>query len=234
LEVALDAHASVESVYVDPEALVPGDGIDALLERALASGARVFELDHGVLARVADTVTPQPVLGVVGAVDVDLAQVAGLRPDLVVVCVDVRDPGNAGAVLRAAEAAGVDAVIYCGNSVDLSNPKTVRASAGALFHLPVVAGGAPEEVLDELGRWGLVRLGTVARNGTDYAALDLSRRVAVIVGNEASGLPEFGDRLDELVSIPMAGRTESRNVGVAAAVVCFEAARQRRLRVPVT
>jgi RNA methyltransferase, TrmH family len=228
LGVALDAGAAVESVYVDPASVTSGDGIDALLDRCLEAGCRVFELDPGVLARVADTVTPQPVLAVVGSVDIGLAELGARQPDLVAVCVDVRDPGNAGAVLRAAEAAGAGGVICCGNSVDLSNPKTVRASAGALFHVPVVAGGDPEEVLEEVGRWGLARLGTVARHGTDYAQLDLTRPVAIVLGNEANGLPDLGDRIDEAVSIPMAGRAESLNVGVAAAVLCFEAARQRR------
>ena len=204
-------------------------GLEALLQRCLDAGARIFELDPGVLARVADTVSPQPVLAVVGAVDITLARLHERRPDLVVVCVDVRDPGNAGAVLRAAEAAGAGGVVCCGHSVDLSNPKTVRASAGTLFQVPVVAGGEPGEVLDELGRWGLVRLGTAARRGSDYTTLDLTRPVAIVVGNEASGLPQLGTHLDELISIPMAGHAESLNVAVAAAVVCFEAARQRRL-----
>jgi TrmH family RNA methyltransferase len=245
--VALDAGAGVESVYIDPAALRSrpvsdegpdgsldaaldaADGVEALLQRCLDAGARVFELDPGVLSRVADTASPQPVLAVVGAVDVSLARLREYRPDLVVVCVDVRDPGNAGAVLRAAEAAGAGGVIYCGHSVDLSNPKTVRASAGTLFQVPVVAGGEPGEVLDELGQWSLVRLGTAAHHGSDYTTLDLTRPAAIVVGNEAHGLPVLDTHLDELISIPMAGRAESLNVAVAAAVVCFEAARQRRL-----
>jgi TrmH family RNA methyltransferase len=105
----------------------------------------------------------------------------------------------------------------------------VRASAGAIFHVPVVVGGPAVEVLAELGRQGLRRLATVARGGEDYTAVDLSGPMAVVLGNEANGLPDGLDaHLDGALSIPMAARTESLNVATAAAVVCFEAARQRR------
>jgi TrmH family RNA methyltransferase len=227
--VALDAGVGVESVYVDPDLIRPGDGVEQVVDRVLAGGGRAFELDKGVLARVAGTVTPQAVLGVVATVDVPLDHLAAAPPDLVVVCVDVRDPGNAGAVLRAAEAAGAGAVVSCGTSVDLFNPKAVRASAGALFLVPVVAGGPAEEVLYMRGRWGLRRLAAEARGGADYASVDLAQPVAVVLGNEAAGVdPGLARHLDGGVTVPMAGRSESLNVATAAAVICFEAARQRR------
>jgi TrmH family RNA methyltransferase len=230
LGVALDAGATVESVYLDPDLLRPGDGVEAVASRVLDAGGRLFELAPGVLARVAGTVTPQPVIGVVATPGVTLDQLGERRPDLVVVCVDVRDPGNAGAVVRAAEAAGAGGLVSCGTAVDLFNPKTVRASAGGVFLMPVVAGGSPGEVLDAVGRWGLLRLAAVARGGQDYAALDLTGPVAVVVGNEAAGLPPaLAAHVDGAVTIPMAGRSESLNVAMAAAVLCFEAARQRRV-----
>ena len=145
-------------------------------------------MQPGVLARACDTVTPQPVAAIVGTVDVGLAELGQRRPDLVVVCVDVRDPGNLGTIIRSAGAAGAGAVVCCAGSVDLFNPKTVRASAGMLFHLPVVAAGDPVEVLDELGRWGLRRWGTAARGGCDYVDADLTAPTALVLGNEAHGL----------------------------------------------
>jgi len=224
---ALRAGAPIEAVYVDPARAGPLE-VD-LVSRCAAAGIRVFDLEAGVLGRVTETVTPQPVMAVVASVDVSLAQVAAAAPDLVVVCNAVRDPGNAGTVLRSADAAGAGAVICCGGSVDLFNPKTVRASAGAVFHIPVVNGGLLPEVLDAVGRWGLRRIGTVARDGVDYLDVDLTVATALVVGNEAHGLdPADRERLDGLVTIPMAGRAESLNVGMAAAVICFEAARQRR------
>ncbi|MGH9075848.1 MAG: TrmH family RNA methyltransferase [Acidimicrobiales bacterium] len=229
LGVALDSGAGVESVYVERAMVRPGDGVAEAARRCVEAGARVFDLEEGVLARVSATVSPQPVVAVVMANDLALADLGARRPDLVVVGVDLRDPGNAGAVLRAAEAAGAGAVVSCGSSVDLFNPKAVRASAGAVFLVPVVAGGPAEEVLEVVGRWGLRRLGTVARGGQDYATADLRGPTAIVVGNEASGLPQQVEScLDGRLTIPMAGRSESLNVAMATAVVCFEAARQRR------
>ena len=220
---ALDAGAVLEAVFVDPRA----SGVEALLDRARSGGARVHHLEPGVLERVAGTVTPQPVLAVAPWVDVPLEEVLG--SSLVVVCVDVRDPGNAGTILRSAEAAGAGAVVFCDGSVDVFNPKTVRASAGSLFHVPVVASGTPAEVLGRLGEAGLRRHATVVRGGTPYDEVDLTARVALVLGNEASGLPPGLDHLlDGGLTVPMAGRAESLNVGMAAAVVCFEALRQRR------
>lgn len=221
LSEALVAEIPVEGVYVAP------DTPDDVLALAEASGARVHVLAPGVLERVADTVTPQPVMAIVPYVDVPLDTLRDASS--LVVCVDVRDPGNAGTVLRSAEAAGVDGVICCGGSVDVYNPKTVRASAGTLFHIPVVAGGDAVEVLELIGEWGIRRLGAAARSGTDYVALDLTQRTAFVLGNEANGLPPAVEPLlDDHVQVPMAGRAESLNVGMTAAVLCFEAARQRR------
>jgi TrmH family RNA methyltransferase len=221
LSEALDAGAGVESVYLAAGAH------DPVADRAFEHGARVFELAPGVIERVADTVTPQPVMAVVRFVDRPLADLRG--GGLLVVLVDVRDPGNAGTVLRSAEAAGAHGVVCCEGSVDVYNPKTVRASAGSLFHVPVVAGGDPVEVLREMAGWGVQRLATAAGGGLDYSDVDLTGRVAFVLGNEATGLPtEIDGLVDERVTIPMAGRTESLNVGMAAAVLCFEAARQRR------
>ena len=222
---ALEAGVPVEAVFAAPGA--PAD----LLDRALAAGARVHDLAPGVMERVAGTVTPQPVIATVPFVDTGLDALRSA--DLVVVCVDVRDPGNAGTVLRSAEAAGAGGVVFCDGSVDVFNPKTVRASAGSLFHVPVVAGGDPVDVLARLGEWGMCRLGAVAGGGSDYTAADLVRPTALVLGNEASGLPAAvtgAGVLDGEITIPMTGRSESLNVGMAAAVLCFEAARQRRAR----
>jgi TrmH family RNA methyltransferase len=225
---ALRAGAGIEAVYLDPSGAGPAE-LD-LTARCLAAGIRVFDLEPDVLGRVTGTVTPQPLLAVVAAVDVSLEQVAAAAPDLVVICHDVRDPGNAGTVLRSADAAGVGAVICCGGTVDLFNPKTVRASAGALFHVPIVNGGDVVEVLDAVGTWGLRRVGTVARAGEDYVDVDLTVPTALVLGNEARGLdPDVLGRLDRVLTIPMSGQAESLNVGMAAAVICFEAARQRRV-----
>jgi TrmH family RNA methyltransferase len=196
------------------------------VEEAQGRGIRVFELGPGVVEKVADTVTPQPLLAVVRMPEATLEDLDGAS--FVVVCVDVRDPGNAGAVIRSADAAGADAVVCCAGTVDPFNPKTVRASAGSVLHLPVVAGGDPAEVLDALAGRGMRCLAAVAHGGTDYTEVDLIGPLALVLGNEASGLPGgLGDRLDETLTIPMAGQAESLNVSMAAAVLCFEVRRAR-------
>lgn len=224
---ALDGGARVESVY-----LASGTS-SALVERASDAGADVYEFAPGVIERVSDTVTPQPVMAVVTFVDRPRHALGDTG--VVVVGVDIRDPGNAGTVLRSAEAAGACGVVLCEGSVDAYNPKTVRASAGSLFHVPLALGGSPRDVLDDLGRRGFHRLATAATGGTDYTEIDLTRPVALVLGNEANGLPpEIDDLVDQRVTIPMVGRSESLNVGMAAAVLCFEAARQRRREVVAT
>jgi TrmH family RNA methyltransferase len=217
---ALDAGAELECLFVAPGTTSP------VVDRAAAHGVPVFDLAPGVLERVAGTVTPQPVLAVARAVDIDIEELAG--QSLVVVCVDIRDPGNLGTVLRSAEAAGVGGIICCDGSVDVYNPKCVRASAGSLFHTRIVARGEPVKVLGTLGGWGLRRLGTRPDAGAPYYRVDLTAPTALVLGNEAHGLStSVAASVDGWVTIPMAGRSESLNVGMAAAVLCFEAARQR-------
>ncbi len=200
---------------------------DRAIRAAYDTGARVFDLAPGVLERVADTVTPQPVLAVVGFAPELLEDLPVMGR--VLVLADVRDPGNAGTMLRTADAAGVDAVVTTDGTVDPTNPKCVRASAGSLFHLPVVRGGRAPDALGTLRDRGLRLVGTVVHGGTDYDAFDWLRPHALVFGNEAGGLePALVDRLDDLVTVPMAGRAESLNVSVSAAVLCFEALRQHR------
>ena len=223
---ALDAGAAVESVYVAPEGRT-NHSVATVVDRAFDAGVRVFDLGPGVIERVADTVNPHPVLAVVGFSPDALEVTRDLT--MVAVLVDVRDPGNAGTIIRTADAAGIGAVIHCDGSVDPTNPKTVRASAGSIFHVAVVSGGDPGAVVEQLKSWEFVTVGTTVRDGVDYAGFDWGQRVALVLGNEASGLgEELLGRLDQRVSIPMVGRAESLNVGVSASVLCFEALRQRR------
>jgi RNA methyltransferase, TrmH family len=239
LRTALRAGAAIESVYLAPEAEEDPATREAC-QQALETGARLFILGPGVLERVADTVTPQPVLTILPMMDNDVAgteAVAGAdgraaaEEPLIVVLVDVRDPGNAGTVLRTADASGVNAVIFSGESVDPYNPKTVRASAGSLFHVPFSVQPDPVALAASFKARGYRTLATVARHGDDYATLDWSVPTVLFLGNEAAGLgAEVRQAIGGAVGIPMDGRAESLNVGVACAVLCFEALRQRRLR----
>jgi TrmH family RNA methyltransferase len=228
---ALESGHAVESLYVSPEGASDA-ATRRVCDRAAAGGIRVFPLASGVLERVADTVTPQPVLAVLPMLDDPPPDRWTARPaSLVVVLVDVRDPGNAGTVLRSADASGVDAVVFAADSVDPYNPKTVRSSAGSLFHVPLAVWDVPAaSAAARLTEGGYRTLGTAVGGGEDYAAVDWSRPTALFLGNESAGLdPGLCELLSGTVVIPMAGRAESLNVGVAAAVICFEALRQRRV-----
>lgn len=221
LSEALASGVDVEGIYLAPGA--PAD----LEDLARRSGVRIHLLDEGVMERTAGTVTPQPVVSVVKAPVASLDALAGASA--VAVLVDVRDPGNAGTILRSAEASGVGAVVFCEGSVDPFNPKTVRSSAGAIFHVPVVKNEPVDAVLRALRNSAVAAVGTAGDAPNLYDQFDMTKPVAIFVGNEANGLPAaVQQRLDSTVSIPIEGRSESLNAGVAFAVVAFEMARQRR------
>jgi RNA methyltransferase, TrmH family len=222
---ALDAGVPLDEVVA--EAQCPAD----LLARAAEAGATVRSVDDGLLARVTDTVTPQPVAAIARLADAAPATAAAAAGPLALVLVGVRDPGNAGTLLRSAEAAGAGAVLFCDGSVDPYGPKCVRASAGSVFRVAVTRSGGAVEALACLASAGLATLATVARGARSYDQVDLADPVALVLGNEAHGLPgDVGVRVERAVSIPMVGRTESLNVGMAGTILCFESLRQRRRR----
>jgi TrmH family RNA methyltransferase len=230
LEGALDRGASLEAVYLAPRADVAFPG---LVARLRDTRVPVHMLKEGVLEKVGSTRTPQPVLAVAPIVRPTRDVLAG--DGLVLVGTLISDPGNLGTILRSAEAAGAAAIVLGPGSVDAYNPKVVRASAGAIFGMPVLEaaseGWSPVEALDALGTLGRQLLGADATGTLPYDAADLARPTAVVLGNEAHGLdPKVAARLDGTVAIPMAGATESLNVAMAATVLCFESARQRRAR----
>jgi TrmH family RNA methyltransferase len=225
----LVAEALAAGVRVLEVLAEPGEAPE-LVAAARAAGAEARTVAPGVLARATDTTTPQGIAAVARRPEVPVAEAldAARRGPLALVLVDVADPGNAGTLLRAAEASGAAAVLFCGGSVDPCNPKCVRASAGALFHLPVSGGGDPVAVLEGLGEVGVQRAATVVRGGAPYHELDLTGPVAIVLGSEAHGLPAaLHDHVDLRCTIPMAGRSESLNVAMAGAILCFEAQRQR-------
>src|SRR5580692_3944154 len=204
-----------------------------LIAKAEDAGIDVQLVSGEVMSELAQTVTPQGLLAVCDFVDVPLDRVTEARPALVVLLANVRDPGNAGTVLRTADAAGADAVIFADASVDLYNGKCVRASAGSLFHLPVVAGGRLPETIAALRRAGLRVLAADGRAGRtldDPATAEaLSAPTAWLFGNEAWGLPDDLLALaDESVAVPIYGRAESLNLASAAAVCLYASASAQR------
>ncbi len=193
----------------------------------------VQELANGVFERVGSTRAPQPPLTVCEMRTVRAADVLAAAT-FAVVLDQINDPGNLGTILRSAEAAGADVVVLTPGSVDLFNPKVVRASASAIFHVPVVT-ATLQDVIDA----GIALAGTTShafagRTVVAHTDADLNRRVAIVMGNEAAGLPdEWTDDIgpiDQWLTIPHQGRTESLNVAMATTVLAFEVARQRSAR----
>ena len=204
LRQAIDAGWSIEACFFAPGVSL---GIDLEID--------ADELAPNVLPRVASTESPQPVLAIVAMKAVPLPADA----TFVLVGDRIADPGNAGTIIRSAEAAGADGVVLTPGSVDPFNPKVVRASAGSLFRLPVV-----EATLESLAAFR--RLGTSSHHGDLYTDPVYHGRCAVVVGNEAHGLDDDA-AIDQWITIPHAGPAESLNVAMAATVVAFEVARQR-------
>jgi TrmH family RNA methyltransferase len=226
---ALDAGLHVSAVYVElDEDGAVADHVAGGAERAAADGALRHTLAPRVLSGAVETVTPHGMAAVAAITTTTLDDVAA-SGGLVVVLAGVSDPGNAGTLLRSAEAAGASGVIATAGSVDLFSPKVVRASAGSLFRVPVAVGAADRDAVAALQAAGSRCLGTAAGAGRTYDDTDLTGPVALVLGNESHGLdPALVDALDATVAIPMAGAVESLNVAMAGTVLLFESARQRR------
>lgn len=197
------------------------DDLDPLAVRARRADVPVLTVGARVMERLTSTVTPQGVVGVAPFVDVPIE---GLPSSgCVAVLHEVRDPGNAGTIIRSADAAGAAGVVFAGSSVDTYNPKTVRASAGSIFHVPVVRGISTAEALAVLRDRDVSVLAMDMHGEDDLFEAELPDRAAFVFGNEAHGLPDEVTReADRRVRVPHAGRAESLNLAAAATVCLFE------------
>ena len=225
------AAPSVRDVYATPEAAERY--ADDILAPARHAGLWTHEVAPEVLAAMSGTDAPQGVLAVVDAAGATLEEVTGRSPRLLVLLTHVRDPGNAGTVIRAADAAGADAVLVSAASVDVHAPKVVRSTAGSLFHLPVVTGLDVGTTLRHLGAHGIR---TYAADGAGTTLLpDADLRVAHcwVMGNEAWGLTgEVLAACDDVVRVPIHGRAESLNLAMAATVCLYASADASSGRAP--
>ena len=228
---ALSCGAQVTDLFVT----VPAQSKHAdLVATAAGAGVPVHVVSGEVMEELAQTVTPQGLLAVCGFVDVPLAAVTRPAPLLVALLANVRDPGNAGTVLRTADAAGAHAVVFADASVDPYNGKCVRASAGSLFHLPLVAGARLEDAVAAMRAAGLRIVAADGRAGRSLDDPDvqdrLSEPTAWMFGNEAWGLPpDLVALADEPVAVPVYGKAESLNLAAAAAVCLYASARAQRV-----
>lgn len=219
----VEVFATAEAVKRNPE--LRAAAVDSDVPWHLASGAVVGEL--------CGTVTPQGVVAVCRMPETDLGAVLAARPRLIAMLANVRDPGNAGTVIRVADAAGADAVVLTDGSVDAYNPKCVRASVGSIFHLPIVVGRAPAEVVAAAKSAGLQVVAADGATGESLLGLrqagDLTAATAWLFGNEAWGLPDdIAALADRRAAVPIYGRAESLNLSTAAAVCLYASAEAQR------
>ena len=223
-----------EALAEDPPALdelFTADPLHAEAVAAARAGVPVRTVGTAAIERIASTVTPQPVVGVAPYLDVSLEELPG--EGCVAIMHEVRDPGNAGTVLRSADAAGAGGVVFTRSSVDVYNPKTVRASAGSIFHLPIARDLTLDESLEGLRARRFRVLAMAGDGAQSLYATDLTGPVALLFGNEAQGLaPEVRAAADAVVHVPQHGSAESLNLAAAATVCLFEWARRRRSTAP--
>ena len=229
VEAALGRGVAVE-VFATPTAAERYAALVAIAPRSCL-------VDDRALASLSDSVSPSGIVALCAFLDVPLGDALGAAtgpgPDagLVTIAADVRDPGNAGTLVRTSDALGVQAVVLAGNAVDLYNPKTVRASVGSVFHLPVALERDPGAAVASAREAGLVVL---AADGGGELSLDdaedlVSGPTAWLFGNEAWGLPpELAAVADHRVRIPIEGGAESLNLSTAVAICLHETARVRR------
>ncbi len=227
VEGALSVDGCVVEVFATPSALEH--------YATLLGEADVCTVDERALASLSDSVSPAGVVAVCRPIDAPLDHVVAASPRLLVICADVRDPGNAGNVIRTADAAGADAVVLAGQSVDPYNPKTVRATVGSLFHLPFAIEPDPAVAVRAAQSRGLKVLAADGAGDVDLFEADLAGPTAWLLGNEAWGLPEeLAALADERVAIPIHGRAESLNLSTAAAVCLYASARAQRASGPAS
>jgi TrmH family RNA methyltransferase len=225
---ALQASAPIELAVIAAR-LAQVDGGPQLRRRLEASRAELLEVADDVLDGIQDARSPQPVVVLLRRAALTLEEVVPGRAGvpLVVVAHGIQDPGTLGTLLRSADAAGATGCAVTGDGADLYHPRTVRATMGALFRLPAAA-FALESVLARARSTGIALVATAARSGSACHAFDLRQAVAVVFGSEGAGLSaEVRHALGATVHVPMRAQTDSLSVAAAAAVILFEAARQR-------
>lgn len=229
-EEAIDSGWDIQFVMVS-DAVVSEECVSRLTGDLLQNDCPVFTIPELLYKRISETDTPQ---GISLVVRQDTKVLSDLLPMNIqapwLVLDRLQDPGNVGNMIRTADAAGAAGVILSGNCADVYAGKAARATMGSLFHLPVIK-TTIKECLNFFAKWNLPAYVAGAEAATDYTSADLSGAFAIVLGNEGAGVgPEFRNHVNNALRIPLLGRAESLNVASAAAVILYEAVRQRNLR----
>lgn len=234
-----DGYCAIESVKTIEEAIRSGlrlravvfaesarNRADRLLPQ-LSSHVETILTPDDVFSSIVATDTPQGVAALVRIPQHDLDVVLQTEDALLIVAAGLQDPGNLGTIVRSCEAFGATALVSTEGTASHSNPKVIRASAGSIFRLPVVK-AASSDLLSALRERGIAMLATSSHKGTPIDEANFTRAVAIFIGSEGSGLPRpLAQQVDETIAIPQSC-VESLNAGIAASIILYEAARQRR------
>jgi len=230
IEECLQSDLLLTACFHSPET---GKRGQAILEELEDRGCPAFTTADAVLATISDTVNSQGLILVAERPKSTPDQILSRSKteNSLAVCLDaVQDPGNFGTIVRTAEAAGASGIIALKGSVDAFAPKTLRSAMGSAFRLPIVTDVSADQLIEKSGSAGLKIVATAAEAETSYSDLDWKQAVVLVLGNEANGIsPDLLERCDQKVSIPLRSPVESLNVASAAAVILFEAARQKAI-----
>jgi RNA methyltransferase, TrmH family len=231
VEAVLEASAPVREIFYTPRYGQTAEG-KALLEKIANSRmdyGELIEVPDNIFLKMSDAETPQGILAVVSSPAISLEVFKPGRTALIAVCDGISDPGNMGTIIRIADAAGADGVIILPDSCDPYSPKAVRATAGSIFHLPVIMAGR-EELVEYLAGKGIQLFAADVKAKRSLYDADLTGPCAFVLGNESRGVSSFVlDRAHNCIKIPISGKAESLNVSVSAAICLYEAVRQREM-----
>ncbi len=215
----------IREVYISESLFLKGSCAQKLEQ------CKVEVVSDDVFLKITDTVTPQGVLCVIEQFHYSLPSLLTKENPLLLILEDIQDPGNLGTILRTAEGAGVDGVIMSRETVDLYNPKTIRATMGSIYRVPFIYTDCIQELISNLRAHGVLTYAAQLQESSDYDKLDYKKGTAFLIGNEGNGLKsETVQAADAYLRVPMAGKVESLNAAVAASILIYEAARQRKFQ----
>lgn len=222
-------HSNWEIIYSVYDETVQNDRLEAIIDALLSKDCKIAKVPSAIFDKVAETKESQGILVVVRKKISSLDQLTGMKNPVFVVLDSVQDPGNVGAVIRTADAAGCSAVLLTKGCADLFGGKTVRATMGSLFHLPCIAGFTQGELIKSFKQHNIAIFATSLAASEEYFSADFTQPIAIVFGNEGNGVSEEMLRVAESrIHIPIYGQAESLNVAASAAVILYETVRQRR------
>jgi TrmH family RNA methyltransferase len=225
---ALEYNINISMVLFS-QSFVSTKSHDEIAESLESRNIPLYYAEDKIFKETCETDTPQGVIAVAHKLEYNLENILDKDELCVVLLHEVRDPGNAGTIIRTADACGLDAVLLSSGSVDLYNGKTIRSTMGSLFHIPVFQNMDTREAIEDLKKRKVVTIGADPHSDTDCIELPYYNRAAIIIGNESKGLSkDITAAFDQNVKIPMPGRAESLNAGIAASIMMYEFSVRKR------